>query len=165
MLRAIAPILSCFGMLAVVACGGRDPVADGANNTAGLPTVNEPSPDVSGTPPTNAVAEGNAVAAPVSGKIPAALQGRWGLGANDCIPGRSDAKGLLTITGDELRFYESRAKPTSNVETDDDSMSGDFAFTGEGQSWTKFQALKLQGQDLVRTETNPSASFNYAKCT
>ena len=97
--------------------------------------------------------------------IPPTLHGRWGLTPGDCTSTQGDAKGLLIVSASELRFYESRAKPTSNVETDDDSMSGDFAFTGEGQSWTKFQALKLQGQDLVRTETNPSASFNYAKCT
>jgi len=164
MLRAVAPIIASFGMLAIVACGGRDPVADGANNTAGLPEINEPAPDATGAPPDNAApGENVAEAAPIV-KIPVALHGRWGLGPNDCIPGRSDAKGLLTITDGDLRFYESRAIPGARVETDRDSISGDFAFTGEGQSWTKFQALKAQGNQLVRTETNPAASFTYAKC-
>jgi hypothetical protein len=166
MLRAIAPIISCFGMLAIVACGGRDPVADGADNTAGLPVINEAAPDATGAPPTNSVQESNANDLPgASARIPAALHGRWGLGPNDCMPERGDAKGLLIISADDLRFYESRAVPASDIEAGEDSISGNFAFTGEGQSWTKFQALKAQGNQLVRTETNPAASFTYAKCT
>ena len=39
-----------------------------------------------------------------------------------------------------------------------------YDFTGEGQTWTKYQALRLKGRDLVRTESNPVASFSYAKC-
>jgi hypothetical protein len=55
--------------------------------------------------------------------------------------------------------------PGPDAEADVDSISGTFDFTGEGQSWSKFEALKLQGRDLVRTETKPAASFSYAKCT
>ena len=81
------------------------------------------------------------------------------------MPERGDAKGLLIISADDLRFYESRAVPASEIEASEDSISGNFAFTGEGQSWTQFQALKAQVNQLVRTETNPAASFTYAKCT
>lgn len=153
-------------MLAIVACGGRDPVADEANNTAGLPTINEPASAASGEPPVNA-AEPQDAAAPSAGagKIPAALQGRWGLSPADCEPNRSDAKGLLVVTANRLSFYESRAVPSANLEADADSISGDFSFTGEGENWTKFQALQVKGRELVRTETNPAASFSYAKCT
>ena len=41
MLRAIAPIVSCALMIAVVACSKHDPVADDANNTAALPVSND----------------------------------------------------------------------------------------------------------------------------
>jgi len=163
MLRAIAPLTVPFVMWAVVACSGRDPVDDKARNTAGLPTINEPAPDASGAPPANAIA-----AAPVptiAAKIPALLQGRWGLTPADCTSTRGDAKGLLVIGPDNLKFYESRAVPVPDAQSSPDSISGNFAFTGEGQTWTKFQALELQGQQLVRTESNPMASFTYARCT
>lgn len=163
MLRAVGPIAACVMMVTIVACSGRDPVADEANNVAGLPAVNEDAPNADGSPPVNASAPAPAPAGAV--KIPAALQGRWGLTPGDCTSTLGDAKGLLVINGDELRFYESRALPGADIQADENSMSGTFAFTGEGQSWSKFEAIKLQGHDLVRTETKPAASFTYAKCT
>ena len=164
MLRALGPITAFALMATVVACSGRDPVADGANNVAGLPAVsaNAPSPP-DGSPPANASAP--AVAAGPSSRIPAALQGRWGLTPGDCTSALGDAKGLVVVNDSELRFYESRAVPGADAQADGDSISGTFDFTGEGQSWSKFEALKLQGRDLVRTETKPAASFTYAKCT
>jgi len=97
--------------------------------------------------------------------IPAALQGRWGLAPGDCTSTRGDAKGLLTITPDRLRFFESVARPARNVETSANSISGDFDYQGEGMTWTKFQSLELQGAILVRTESSPMASFTYARCS
>ncbi len=68
------------------------------------------------------------------------------------------------MSADGLRFYESRAIPVRNVESSGDSISADFAFTGEGQNWTKYQALALDEARLVRTESSPMASFTYARC-
>lgn len=164
MLRAIAPIIACLGMLAIVGCGGRDPVAKEANNTAGLPVVNEAAPSATGEPHGDATRPATSTPQ-AAASIPAALHGRWGLNPNDCVPGRSDAKGLLVVSGDGLRFYESRAVPSAGAAPGQDSISGEFAFTGEGMEWTKYQSLQLQGRELVRTETNPTASFVYAKCT
>ena len=163
MLRAIAPLIVPFAMLTVVACSGRDPVDDQAKNTAGLPSINEPAPDATGAPPANAVAAqpGTAPAA----TIPAALHGRWGLTPADCTSTKGDAKGLLVVGPDNLKFYESRAVPGPDTETTADSISGKFAFTGEGQTWSKYEAIELQKQQLVRTESNPMASFTYARCT
>ena len=96
--------------------------------------------------------------------IPASLQGRWGLSPMDCTSKRGDAKGLLVIGPAELRFYESRAVPGRDVQNGTDSIIGNFTYTGEGQTWTKFEALKLNGEELVRTESNPVASFTYARC-
>lgn len=150
---------------ALIACERRDPVDDPeANSTAGLPTVNEPAPSATGEPRGDATQPASGLPA-AEAAIPVALQGRWGLTPGDCTSTRGDAKGLLVITGDRLRFYESVAVPDTNVDKGPESISGDFAFTGEGQSWTKFQSIKLQRQELVRTETNPAASFTYAKCT
>jgi hypothetical protein len=162
MLRAIAPLIVPLAMLTVVACSKRDPVDDQARNTAGLPAINEPAPDATGAPPANAVATKPLPA--VASKIPAPLQGRWGLTPGDCTSTRGDAKGLLIIGPDDLKFYESRAVPGPDTQTSPDSISGKFAFTGEGQTWTKFQALELQKDQLVRTESNPMASFTYARC-
>jgi len=162
MLRAIAPLIVPIAMLTVVACSGRDPVDDQAKNTAGLPAANEPAPDATGAPPANAVAAPPPPAAAT--KIPASLQGRWGLTPGDCTSTRGDAKGLLIVGPADLKFYESRAVPGPDTQTSPDSISGNFAFTGEGQTWTKFEAFELQGHDLVRTESNPMASFTYARC-
>jgi len=73
-------------------------------------------------------------------------------------------EGLLVVSSNELRFYESRAVPTSGAQADNDSINGDFDFTGEGQSWTKFETLERRKDRLVRTESNPAASYTYAKC-
>jgi hypothetical protein len=155
---------------ALSACGEAGPVAKGAKKTVALPASSHPTPraNASGAPPTNRVAieapPPDASSADVS-ELPAAMRGRWGLTPGDCTSTRGDAKGLLTITATDLRFYESRAVPTGDVQTEAKTASGTFHFTGEGQSWAKYEALQLQKDLLVRTESNPSASFTYAKCS
>jgi len=155
------PIL--LALAALAACGKPDAVADNTNNTQALPTVNEPAPSPSGGPPANAN-DANGVMPASAATIPSELQGRWGLTPADCTSTRGDAKGLLIIGTDELRFYESRAVPAEGIESDADSISGKFDFTGEGQSWTKYQSYKLDDRKLIRTETNPNTSFTYARC-
>ena len=83
----------------------------------------------------------------------------------DCTSQRGDAKGLLIITANDLKFYESRAVPVGNIGGSKDSFTGDFRFTGEGQTWTSFETLQLQRTRLVRTTSSPMASFTYAKCS
>ena len=158
--RLIPLLVACV----VLAGCSVDPVDNEAGNTAGLPVPSMPAPDSTGERPTNDAAPASSAQAAAGAKIPAAFHGRWGLGPNDCTSTRGDAKGLLLVTPDELRFYESRAVPAASARTGADSISGDFTFTGEGQTWTKFMALELQQDGLVRTESNPMASFTYAKC-
>ena len=157
------PILSCLIVVSIAACSDQgDPVDDRADNSIGLPDVNAAAPSASGEPHVDTTP---AKPLPASTeKIPAALQGRWGLTPADCTSTRGDAKGLLVVSADGLKFYESRAVPVAGSHGGNDSFGGDFAFTGEGQSWTKYQALKVKGAVLTRTETNPGASFSYAKC-
>src|SRR3954465_6275118 len=164
MFRAVGPIFGCILMVGIVGCSGNDPVADEASNTTGLPSVDSDVASPDGAPPANASPPATN-AASSSAAIPLALQGRWGLTPADCTSTLGDAKGLLIVSSSELRFYESRAAPARDIQTEANSISGSFDFTGEGQTWSKFEALKLQGHDLVRTETNPTASFTYAKCT
>ena len=64
-----------------------------------------------------------------------------------------------------MRFLRIASGPGGDVQADAKSISGNFAFTGEGQSWSKYEALKIDKQTLVRTEMNPTASFTYAKCS
>jgi hypothetical protein len=170
-MRLRLPLLTSAVLLAIAACGEPDPVAN--NVSAANPPVaaNAARPVTSpvGGPPadgTNAAAEPGPPSAPPKGAatIPTALQGRWGLTPGDCTSQRGDAKGLLVIGPTELRFYESRAVPSPGAEVRGDSIRGDFRFTGEGQSWTRFERLELNGGNLVRTESNPAASYTYAKC-
>src|SRR5687767_13989292 len=149
--------------LAAAACEKRDPVADEADNVAGLPTINKPAASASGEPPANAAAPAGAKAS-AADTIPAGLHGRWGLTPADCTSSLGDAKGLLVVSGDALQFYESRAVPARNVNVSGDSIGADFDFTGEGQSWTKFETLQLKNDRLIRTESSPMASFTYARC-
>lgn len=166
------PYFSLFTVVLLSSCGGSDPVADQANNTASLPappTVNASDPSGAPPPPNSenppAPASGDNTVAPAA-PIPAMFHGRWGLTPGDCTSTRGDNKGLLVVSADKLTFYESRAVPKGNTKSSGDSFSADFDFTGEGQSWTRFQSLELQkGGKLVRTESGPMASYTYAKCS
>jgi hypothetical protein len=156
--------------LIVSGCEERDPVAEEADNTAGLPSIDNVAGAKDGTPSADGSAPTNVATTPAASNpspaaaIPAALHGRWGLTPGDCTSTRGDAKGLLVVSADRLSFYESRAIPVRNVQASANSMSADFAFTGEGQTWTKYQALALEDDRLVRTESSPMASFTYARC-
>jgi hypothetical protein len=154
---------SLFAIAALAACNRPDPVADNANNVEALPTVNQRSPNPTGAPPANA-SEADGTLPASAGRIPAALQGRWGLTPGDCTSTRGDAKGLLVVEPTRLRFYESRAVPSPGIQVEADSVSGNFAFTGEGQEWVKYQSLEGQGDKLVRTERDPVATFTYVRC-
>ena len=158
------PFISCVLLLVMSACGGSDPVdKHAARAAAAIPDVNAPAPSATGEPHKDTTAA-KPLPAPAA-KVPAALQGRWGLTPADCSGDPSAAKGLLVVTPDELQFYESKAVPSSDVAADAGSISGTFAFTGEGQSWTRYEALKLNKNMLTRTEIKPTASFTYAKCS
>ena len=156
------PFISSLVFLAIAACSSHNPV-DAEAKTANLPDVNAPAPTAIGEPhgPTTPA---KAEQAP-SMAIPASLTGRWGLAPRDCSATASGAKGLLIVTPGNLNFFESHAVPATDVAADPNSISGNFAFTGDGRSWTKYEALKVDHGRLMRTEINPSASFSYAKCS
>lgn len=157
------PFISCFALLTIAACSSRSPVDAQARANEPLPEINAPAPSATGEPHGKTEP---ATSAPVaSAKIPASLQGRWALAPADCTAPARAAKGLLIVTPDDLHFYESRAVPATDVGLDASSIGGNFAFTGDGRSWTKYEALKFANDRLTRTEINPTASFSYAKCT
>ena len=146
-------------LLALAACDG---------GTQGAETSAEEARAEGNVVGGGAVSQPNAPAQEAAG-IPAAIQGRWGLVAADCEPGRDDAKGLLTITADKLEFYESVGKLGDVEEVADDRIHGSFAFEGEGMEWQREMSLELQetGAALVRREFGADAapgSFRYTKC-
>jgi hypothetical protein len=159
-------LFTCLAVAALAACGRPDPVASDAQNTSALPSANTAAPSPTGGPPTNVTTSPASTSAPPApaGTLPAALQGRWGLTPGDCTTSLGDAKGLLVVNSGELRFYESRAVPSPGIKTSPDSVSGNFAFTGEGQNWTKYETLELRDGKLVRTERDPGVSFTYVRC-
>lgn len=160
------PFISVLTVLSIAACSARDPVDSRAASTKSLPDVNASGPSAMGEPHGPTVpATDPAPATAIPARIPAALQGRWALAPRDCSGRPAEAKGLLVITPNDLRFQESRAVPEADTEADGNSMGGNFAFTGEGQRWTKYETLKVDRQTLTRTENDPVASFSYAKCS
>jgi hypothetical protein len=101
--------------------------------------------------------------------IPTALQGRWGLVPADCTSTRGDNKGLVTITADRLRFYESRATIAKINEADDSRIDADFDFEGEGQTWKLRMTLDAQDGNkvLIRRDYGADAQpgpLRYEKC-
>ena len=99
--------------------------------------------------------------------IPAQFHGRWGMVPADCTSTRGDAKGLIAVDATGIKFYESRATLAKVAMNAPENFTGDFKFTGEGQTWTKPQNLKLTGSSntLIRSETEPAMTFTYKRCT
>ncbi|MBY6216913.1 hypothetical protein [Qipengyuania aquimaris] len=101
--------------------------------------------------------------------IPRGLHGRWGLVPADCTSTRGDAKGLIDIDAEGIKFYESRAV-VDEVEAKEATMiKASFAFSGEGQEWTRDMEWRLSddGMQLTRSETGDEAipdPLTYTKC-
>lgn len=166
--------------LCLAACSGGG-TAD--NESSGGSAAVEPTPGNLSVDPQNTVVPldppGNA--APVSpvplptasatpvAAIPAAFAGRWGMVANDCDPNRADNKGLLTIVGNRLSFYESRGEAKTLRQTEPTRITFDLPMSGEGMTWSEPTTLTLldDGKTLVREVTGSpdrAGSFRYSRC-
>jgi hypothetical protein len=170
MLRFYVPIAMLGGIAALVACSGREPVAAEANNTAAAPSdVDVLPPDESAATPTNDLENGDDEdvnvddAAAGNGAIPTAFRGRWAMTPADCTRPVVGGEGGLLITGNELRFYQSVARPV-DVRATGNSIAGRFTFRGEGSRWTRHEVIEIRDHKLVRTESGPMASYTYARC-
>ncbi len=165
-MKVRVPVISLALMAAVVACNKPSPVAKGASIITAVPsTASDPAPMPSGgAPETASATSAGEMPRPAKTAILAAFQGRWGLSPRDCTAALGEAKGLLVINGGEVRFYESRAIPATDAQVAGGILTGNFHFVGEGQTWTRFERLERDKDILVRTESDPAASFTYAKC-
>lgn len=94
--------------------------------------------------------------------IPAQYRGRWGMVPADCTSTRGDAKGLIRIGERTIRFYEATATLKEQRPAIATSFGGNFAFTGEGQTWEKDMTLTRNGDTLTRAE--PEGTFTYRRC-
>jgi hypothetical protein len=150
----------------LASCGTPAPEAnDSANQSAAAhPAAN------GGAPAPRAALESSAnQTVPFAVAIPAALRGRWGLTAADCTSDRGDSKGLLEITGTELRFYESRGTLGAVTESSESRIAGEFDFEGEGQTWQRLVILEAidGGRTLTRREAGDGATkdpLRYRRC-
>lgn len=159
--------ITIAGALALAACS-----PEPAGNAAG----EEPEVDAADTPaaetPAAVPAQEEAVPAPeetVAAAIPATAHGRWGLVPGDCTSTKGDAKGLLIVEADKLRFYESVGRLGEVSESGPNRIRATFSFSGEGMTWTRDEVLEVQdgGKTLIRREYGDDAApspFKYAKC-
>lgn len=129
-------------------------------------------PDESVATPTNDLAEGvidtpprdSAPAPNPAASIPSQMHGRWGLVAADCTSERGDAKGLIAVSADTIKFYESIARPSRVRTVSDRRIDADFAFSGEGSTWTTPMTWTVDGQKLNRVDEGGKVDLTYTRC-
>lgn len=157
--------LAFLPLLALAACQA-SPQADATDQANAENQLNAPIREVETLPPDETVIpdQSNAMDEPAAAGIPESMQGRWGLVPADCTSTRGDNKGLLTITGDMLRFYESRAKLVKMVGSWPEKLTAEFAFTGEGQNWTRTETLALTGSSNTLVRSEEGAELRYTRC-
>lgn len=157
-MRITSSIAALASLVLVSAC--TEPVEDGP----------EPEETMMPVEPDGGIGDGATPLPELLGTaIPEALHGRWGLVPADCTSTRGDAKGLITIDAERIEFYESRAVVDEIEEQDTGMIRARFAFTGEGQEWTRDIEWRLSedGATLMRSETGEDAldePLSYTKC-
>lgn len=142
----------------------------GPDDNIAIDDTNSLNAEIETLPPdegNEATTSANATESPAALAIPAAFHGRWGMTPADCTSTRGDAKGLITVGDTTIQFFESRGTLTKVTMTAPENFTGTFAFTGEGQTWTNSQNLKLTGSSntLVRGDTDVSQTYTYQRCT
>ena len=155
--------LPLLALAALAACDGGTQSADTTAEEAEA-AGNIVGNSSSSKPPQDAATE-----SPAATAIPAAMHGRWGLVPGDCTSTRGDAKGLLTISASELKFYESLGTLDTIEESAPTRIRASFDFEGEGMAWERDVVLDVQdqGATLIRREYGEDAApgpFRYAKC-
>ena len=97
--------------------------------------------------------------------IPAAFHGRWGMVPADCTSTKGDAKGLIVIDSNSIKFFESRGTLNKVTLNAPENFTGNFAFTGEGQNWIRSENLKLTGSsNTLLREAEGGIEGTYKRC-
>ena len=155
-------------LLTLVACQA-SPDANATEQASVENQLNAPVKEIETLPPDEtevdpAVAE--TANQPTATLIPESMRGRWGLVPADCTSTQGDNKGLLTVGADTLSFYESRAKLGRMVSSSPEKLTAEFAFTGEGQNWTRTETLSLTNSSntLVREDDELPQPLRYSRC-
>lgn len=167
----LTPILVAAAVAALASACSQQQSNDVQNEQDAPADVDVLPPDESVATPSNDLSTGvidtpveNAAVPNPATAIPAALHGRWGLTPGDCTSSRGDAKGQILISADTIRFYESVAKPAQVRARTDTSIRGDFAFVGEGQTWTSPMQWTVSGRQLTRVDSQANSKLVYTRC-
>ncbi|HEY5458740.1 MAG TPA: hypothetical protein VIJ81_04625 [Sphingomicrobium sp.] len=160
-------ILAAAMLLALAGCqqGNDDNIAIDETNTANAVIETLPPDETVTNDADNADANASDSTAGAL-LIPAAFRGRWGMVPDDCTSTRGDAKGLIIVDEDGIKFFESQATLTKVTGNFPENFTGTFAFTGEGENWTNSQNLKLTGSSntLLRKQSDIAQPFTYKRC-
>jgi hypothetical protein len=97
-------------------------------------------------------------------QIPTSFVGRWGMTPGDCDPDGPAVKGLLTITDDSLKFWESKGNVQRIERRSPYDITLTLDMTGEGQSWTSTTRLVLDAAATQLVRTDNSRSYRYQRC-
>ena len=163
------PIFVIAALVAIAACN------KGSDDNFAIDETNTANAEIETLPPDETVSNeaddsdtGNNVAEAAAGSllIPAAFRGRWGMVPDDCTSTRGDAKGLIIVDENSIKFFESDASLTKVTGNSPENFTGTFAFSGEGENWTNTQNLKLTGSSntLVRKQSDITQPFTYKRC-
>lgn len=167
---AVRPLASAAVAAAVAACA--ETGESGAENAAAADDIDVLPADESVATPTNDLAAGvidtpppeNAVAPNPDTAIPATLHGRWGLTAADCRSERDDTTGLVTIAADRINFHNSIAVVRTIDSSTPTRIEGEFAFAGGGRTWTGPMSWSVEGNRLVRLDSEADSRLVYMRC-
>lgn len=102
-----------------------------------------------------------------SNSVPVAIRGRWALVPADCTSTRGDAKGLIEIGANQVKFYESVATLGTVKERGTGRIRADWSFIGEGMTWSRDMSMSVLGDQLIRREFGEGAmdqALTYTKC-
>lgn len=99
-------------------------------------------------------------------QLPPSFVGRWGMTKADCDPNSLATKGLLTISADHLKFWESKGSVQRIVRHSPYDVTLVLDMTGEGQRWTSTTQLTLDAAatQLVRAERGTPDHYRYQRC-
>lgn len=147
-----SPILSAALLaLALVSCRAVDRAENSAPATGDGPAASSSAPAGAMPVPPNP-----------DPPIPRLYHGRWGLVPADCTSRAGDAKGLMIVDGETIRFYESLATAQEELVGPEGSYTGRFAIAGEGQQWQAVMRFTRSGDTLTRSQDG--SSYHYSRC-